>query len=365
MMAEDTIGWTHRIPGGVGAKNSTSSDIGEDLLPHRGTLPQRGEGRSAITESHAQDDHNEGTGEGPFMQCPAYSPHKPLASQGILPGNGQAEDDDEDEEGGPKDYNWSMVGPRTNSPTTSSARPNTTHIDSWGGEDHSVITPVHVQEENTAVARGSGVVGGSALRLSTTTSSHSANYWQREEFKEPEVMQAPQIWEATGEGHHSHTYGEERVDPVLGATPFQRCPARSVLGMSGGKGSFDREDRVPMGGLTPQTRRATGSWPTVGKGGSQKDDTEIGANPTHVAQGGQEHKGSRSTSMLRLQGDPRGKRKRRASPHSAPNGVSPKRRMQMSSAGAGEALRPERHSFNQLGGSLVTVDRPPGSRLRN
>ena len=119
-----------------------------------------------------------------------------------------------------------------------------------------------------------------------------------------------------------------------------------------------------MGGLTPQTRRATGSWPTVGKGGSQKDDTEIGANPTHVAQGGQEHKGSRSTSMLRLQGDPRGKRKRGASPHSAPNGVSPKRRMQMSSAGAGEALRPERHSFNQLGGSLVTVDRPPGSRLR-
>ena len=36
--------------------------------------------------------------------------------------------------------------------------------------------------------------------------------------------------------------------------------------------------------------------------------------------------------------------------------------MQMSSAGVGEALRSERHSFNQLGGSLVPVDRPPGPR---
>ena len=161
MMAEVTVGWPHCSPRVVGGQSSTSSGIGEDLLPHRGTLPQRGEGRSATPESHAQDDPNERTGRGPFAQCPAYSPQKPLASQGILSGYGQEEDEDEDEEGGPKDYNWSMVGPRTNSPTTSSvgfSKKNppdpTRHILTVGGEKIIVSSHRYMFKRRTLLLRG-------------------------------------------------------------------------------------------------------------------------------------------------------------------------------------------------------------------
>ena len=153
-------------------------------------------------------------------------------------------------------------------------------------------------------------------------------------------------------------------DSVLGVTPFQKCPAHSVLGTSGGKGSFEEEDMIITGALTPPTRRAAGQRPIVEKGESRKDDTEIGTSLTHVAQGGQEHQGSRSTAMLRAQGDAGGTRKRRVSPHSAPIGVPPKRRIQMSSVGVGKTLHPGRHGLNELGGGLVMVDQPPGPRLK-